>query len=137
MPTTQPDDVPAIHIESETGWAWRGDERLELTPKGFAVLRHLIEHPQRLVTKDELLAAAGGDTVVSEAALTSCIRDLRRVLNDPSHTPQYIQTVHRRGFRFIGPVGMASPARRHEVPSGPAPKAFVGREAELARLHAV
>src|SRR5262245_17294794 len=102
--------APAIRIEADTGWAWRGSERLDLTPKAFAVLRHLVEHPQRLVTKEELLEAAWGETVVSEAAITSCIRDLRKALDDSSRTPRYIETVHRRGFRFIGPIAAASAA---------------------------
>jgi DNA-binding winged helix-turn-helix (wHTH) protein/predicted ATPase len=138
MRQTRPEDAPPIRIEPDTGWAWRGDDRLELTPKAFAVLRHLIEHPEHLITKDELLAAAWGDTVVSDAALTSCIRDLRRALDDSSRAPRYIETVHRRGFRFIGPVGPPARAPR----SGPesvsaAPPTLVGRDAELARLHAL
>src|SRR5262245_37454781 len=132
---TRPEDVPAIRIEPDTGWAWRGNDRLDLTPKAFAVLRHLIEHPQHLITKDEILAAAWGETVVSETALTSCIRDLRRALDDTSRAPRYIETVHRRGFRFIGPIGVP-----HRVAPGPrkarAPSpTLVGRDAELARLH--
>src|SRR5258706_11584526 len=142
MPHTQPGDVPAVRIELATGWAWRGDERLDLAPKTFAVLRHLVEHPKHLVTKDELLAAAWGDTVVSEAAVTSCIRDLRRALDDSSHAPRYIQTVHRRGFRFIGPIGSPrlSPTSGNlksvPRPERPVPQ-LVGRDAELTRLHAV
>jgi predicted ATPase/DNA-binding winged helix-turn-helix (wHTH) protein len=141
MPDTRPGDVPAIRIEPDTGWACRGDERLDLTPKAFAVLRHLVERPKHLITKDELLAAVWGDTVVSEAAITSCIRDLRRALDDSSQAPRYIETVHRRGFRFIGPVGPTSAAPRTvmlgslDVP--PSTSTLVGRDAELARLHAL
>src|SRR5262245_24616008 len=138
---TRPEDVPAIRIEPDTGWAWRGNDRLDLTPKAFAVLRHLIEHPQHLITKDEILAAAWGETVVSEAALTSCIRDLRKALDDSSRAPRYIETVHRRGFRFIGPVGTARTAAPgpRPAPSSVAPSQpmLVGRDAEIARLHAL
>jgi hypothetical protein len=55
---------------------------LELAPKAFALLRHLVEHPQRLITKDDLLAAVWRDAIVSDAALTSCVRDLRKALGD-------------------------------------------------------
>jgi DNA-binding winged helix-turn-helix (wHTH) protein/predicted ATPase len=138
MRTTPSHDAPAIRIESDTGWAWRGDERLDLTPKAFAVLRHLVEHPKHLVTKDDLLVAAWGDTVVSEAAITSCIRDLRKALDDSSRTPRYIETVHRRGFRFIGPVALSSRAPGLPPPDlPPASATFVGRDAELARLHSL
>lgn len=141
MRHTQSSDPPAIRIERDTGWAWRGDERLNLTPKAFAVLCHLVERPKRLVTKDELLAAAWGETVVSEAAITSCIRDLRKALDDSSRTPSYIETVHRRGFRFIGPV--ASPRASSEAQWSapldipPSSATFVGRDGELGRLHAL
>jgi predicted ATPase/DNA-binding winged helix-turn-helix (wHTH) protein len=124
---------PAVRIEAENEWAWCGERRLDLTPRAFAVLRHLVEHPHRLITKDDLLGAVWGDTVVSDAALASCIRDLRRALGDSSRTPRYIETVHRRGFRFIGPVAAA----RHEATDAPPPSGLVGRDAELARLHAL
>jgi DNA-binding winged helix-turn-helix (wHTH) protein/predicted ATPase len=128
---------PAVRIEPDDERAWCGERLLDLTPKAFAILRHFVEHPDRLVTKEDLFAAVWGDTVVSEAALTSCIRDLRRALADTSRTPRYIETVHRRGFRFIGPVGTSgAPA-----PAGPAqpdpPATVVGRDAELARLDAL
>lgn len=133
-------DVLPIRIEPDTGWAWRGEERLDLTPKAFAVLRHLVSRPTHLVTKDELLAAAWGDTVVSEAAITSCIRDLRRALDDSSQSPRYIETVHRRGFRYIGPVDAAPSTTalpRDVVVVAAPPPTLVGRDAELARLHAL
>src|SRR5437867_5193520 len=141
MRPTRHKDAPAVRIEPETGWAWRGEQRLELPPKAFAVLRHLVEHPEHLVTKDELLAAAWGDTVVSEAALTSCIRDLRKALDDSSRRPRYIETVHRRGFRFVGPVGPPSVPSRARQPGPvnvpPSTSTLVGRDAELVRLHAL
>ena len=50
------DDAPAVRIEAENEWAWCGERRLELMPRAFAVLRHLVEHAGRLITKDELLS---------------------------------------------------------------------------------
>jgi DNA-binding winged helix-turn-helix (wHTH) protein/predicted ATPase len=130
---------PPVRLDVANERAWCGERVLELTPKTFAILRHLVEHPDRLLTKDDLLAAVWGDTVVSEAALTSCIRDVRRALGDSSRTPRYIETVHRRGFRFIGPVAAARrtpPAANGDAPardaSGTSP--MVGRDAELGRL---
>jgi DNA-binding winged helix-turn-helix (wHTH) protein/predicted ATPase len=134
-------DRPAVRIEPEQQRAWCGDRRLELTPKAFAVLRYLVERAERLVTKEDLLAAVWRDTVVSEAALTSCIRDLRRALADSSQAPRYIETAHRRGFRFIGPIGppkaaASGPAKAERKEIAPAPP-LVGRDAELARLRAL
>lgn len=133
----------AVRIDPQTGWAWCGETRLDLSPKAFAVLRHLVERPLHLVTKDDLFAAGWGDTVVSEATLTSCIRDLRRALRDSSRSPRYIETVHRRGFRFVGPVAAAAgPAAPSTTPAlaattgAPAPT-LVGRDRELARLRSL
>src|SRR5216684_5467362 len=104
MSRTQSEGPRAIRIEAENEWAWCGARRLKLTPRAFAVLRHLVEHRGRLITKDELLTTVWRDAIVSDAALASCIRDLRKALADSSGAPRYIETVHRRGFRFIGPV---------------------------------
>jgi len=149
MSRTQPDRTPSVRIEAENEWAWCGDRRLELTPKAFAVLRHLVEHAGRLITKDELLITIWRDAVVSDAALASAIRDVRKALQDSSQAPRYIQTAHRRGFRFIGPVAPATPplvaaATSPSHPGWPArftsssdsASMLVGRESELAGLHA-
>jgi predicted ATPase/DNA-binding winged helix-turn-helix (wHTH) protein len=128
---------PVVHIELENERAWCGERLLDLTPKVFAILRHFVEHPARLITKDDLLSAVWGDTVVSEAALTSCIRDLRKALDDSSRHPRYIETVHRRGFRFIGPVGRPSTPPRGDPTAPlnvPSTSTLVGRDAELSRL---
>ncbi len=129
---------PPIRIDAGNEWAWRGEHRVSLTPRAFAVLRHLVERPQQLITKEGLLAAIWRDTAVSDAALTSCIRDLRKALGDSSGKPRYIETVHRRGFRFIGPIAgptAALPASGPKPWSGaPGVSTLVGREAELACL---
>ena len=135
----RPGPLPAVRLERETGWAWCGERRLELTPRVFAVLRYLVEHPERLVAKDDLLGAVWRDVTVSDAALTSCIRDLRRALGDSSQTPRYIQTVHRRGFRFIGPVerGQRSnppSAADTAVQRSESVSTLVGRDSELGLL---
>jgi predicted ATPase/DNA-binding winged helix-turn-helix (wHTH) protein len=135
--------APPVRIEVENECAWRGEQRLQLMPRAFAVLRHLVDHAGRLITKEELLTRVWRDAIVSEAALTTCIRDLRKALGDSSDTPRYIETVHRRGFRFIGPIAgpttprfaRAAPDARVEQGSSPATATLVGRDAELARLH--
>jgi DNA-binding winged helix-turn-helix (wHTH) protein/predicted ATPase len=112
----------------------RGEHLLRLTPKAFAVLCYLMERPARLVTKDELLAAVWPDTAVTEASLSTCIREIRRALDDSPATPAYIQTVHRRGYRYVGAVSEAT-RKPHTSASTPATDALlVGREQELASL---
>ena len=112
MKPARPGNLPAVRIEAANEWAWCGEQRLQLMPRAFAVLRHLVEHAGRLITKDELLTTVWRDAIVSDAALASCIRDLRRALGDSSEAPRYIETVHRRGFRFIGPVLAAQDPQR-------------------------
>ena len=83
---------------------WRGQEVIHLTTKALAVLCYLVEHRGQLVTKDDLCAAVWPGVVVSDAALVVCIRELRQALGDERRTPQFIETVHGRGYRFIALV---------------------------------
>ena len=95
---------PPFRLDPSNERLWCETVEIPLRPKTFAVLRYLVEHAEQLVTKEELLNAVWAETVVGEDALTGCIRDLRKVLGDEAKRPQYIETVHRRGFRFIGAV---------------------------------
>jgi len=83
---------------------WRGKQLIALTPKAFAVLCHLVEHAGQLVTKDALLTAVWPEVYVSEGVLSESVREIRKALRDTPQTPRYIETVHRRGYRFIGKV---------------------------------
>ena len=71
---------------------------VSLRPKSFAVLVHLVQNAQELVTKDELMDAVWADTIVTDGALTQCIIDIRKALNDDERS--IIRTVPRRGFIF-------------------------------------
>ena len=81
---------------------------LPLRPKPFAILRYLAEHPHRLVTKEELLKAVWPETCVSAGLLHTYLRDLRDVLGEDPEAPRVIETVARRGYRFIAPLAAAS-----------------------------
>ena len=132
----------------------QGKRVLPLTRKACEVLQCLVAQPGQLVTKDALFEAVWPETVVSEGVLTNCIAELRQALGDNARRPQYIATVHRRGYRFIAPLSPPAPARSpvSQAPDpasapGPSPLAaplpilhpatlrLVGREAELAHLH--
>ena len=77
---------------------------VRLTPKAFQVLSYVLERRGQLVTKEELFRVVWADTVVGDAALTMCIQEIRKALQDDAKSPQYLETVHRRGFRFLGEV---------------------------------
>src|SRR5262245_151908 len=119
----------ALRLDQANERVWQGDTPLELTPKAFAVLRHLMVHRDRLVTKDELLRTLWPEAVVSDGVLTTSIHEIRRALGEAARSPRYIQTIHRRGYRFIGTVRDPEPA----APAAPS-FLFVGREPELGRL---
>jgi len=80
---------------------WRENQPVALPPRAFSVLCHLVEHAGALVTKDELLDAVWQHRFVSESVLKVCINELRRTLADSAKSPRYIETVSRRGYRFI------------------------------------
>jgi DNA-binding winged helix-turn-helix (wHTH) protein/tetratricopeptide (TPR) repeat protein len=125
-----------FHLDTENACVWRGDQALHLTPKAFAVLRTLLARPGRLVTKDELWQSVWPGIAVSDAALTVCVREIRRRLDDDTKASRVIETVHRRGYRLIAPTAhdtrtaTAAPASAKWL-SG----SLVGRDADLARLH--
>ncbi|MBI3796100.1 MAG: transcriptional regulator [Deltaproteobacteria bacterium] len=88
---------------------WRGPEVIRLTNKALAVLCHLTERSGQLVTKEELFTAVWPGIVVSDSALVTCIGELRRALGDARQTPQFIETVHGRGYGFIAAVSTTPP----------------------------
>ena len=120
---------------------WRQDERLSLTPKAFAVLRHLVDHAGRLVTRNNLFETVWPEAYVSDDVLTVCIRELRQVLGDQARSPQYIETVRGRGYRFVATVTRGAqdvPGIETGEPRStrlPVPSLMVARDGELEALH--
>ena len=134
-------EFPPYRLDRAGGRLWRGERAIALRPKAWALLVHLVERPGILITKDELQAAIWGDTFVSDDTLTRTIAELRHVLHDDARTPRIIETVHRRGVRFIarlhGSRDWGSAATVPATPTRPARSEatfLVGRDAELARL---
>src|SRR4030095_10322333 len=80
---------------------WRDDEAIPLRPKAYGVLRYLLSHPGVLVTKQQLLDAVWPETFVGDSVLKDSIRQLWEALGDEAKSPQFIETAHRRGYRFI------------------------------------
>jgi TolB-like protein/DNA-binding winged helix-turn-helix (wHTH) protein/Tfp pilus assembly protein PilF len=85
----------------------RADSPLSLTPKAFDVLLFLVQNPNRLVTKEELLQAVWGDTFVEEGNLKQYISHLRKALGDNSEEPRLIVTIARKGYQFTMDVTAA------------------------------
>ncbi len=84
----------------------RGSEEIRLRAKLFDTLRVLVENAGRLVRKDELMQAVWPDSVVEENNLDHCVSHLRKLLRPG----QYIETVPRHGYRFVGAVSLTKPS---------------------------
>ena len=128
---------------------------VKLEPQVFNILAYLIQHRDRVVTKDEIRERLWPGRFVSEATITSRLTAARRAIGDRGRTQRLIQTLHGRGYRFIASVQERIPEERFtrepepsEVPAvtlttAPLPAMLttaralqaVGREAELAQLH--
>lgn len=89
--------------------AMRAGQALEIEPKAFRVLVHLIKNSGHLVSKSELMDAVWGETAVTENSLARAIALLRRVLEDDPRQPRFIETVSTAGYRFICPVQTERP----------------------------
>lgn len=125
---------------------WRGAEVIKLRPKAYAVLNHLVEHSGQLVTKEELLSAVWPQTFVSDAVLKVTVRQLRDALADDPKTPQFIETAHRRGYRFVGRIANngAAASKPPEIIDTTSrqrdnvqPLGFVGRDEVLSRMRSL
>ena len=144
-----------FRIDTENAQLWHRQESIPLKPKAFAVLQHLVERAGKLVTKQEFFAKIWPDTAVSDGVLTACIKELRKALNDAAKAPRFIETVHRRGYRFIATPTPPLPGQaedeqapeREGQPNEPvqlpvvhspmtrrSPSRFVGRDPELEQL---
>ena len=94
----------SFRLDTANQCLWRGRERVPIPPKAYDVLRYLVENPGRLVTQDELLEAVWPETYVNPEILRKYILDIRKTLGDRPDKPVFIETVTKRGYRFIAPV---------------------------------
>jgi DNA-binding winged helix-turn-helix (wHTH) protein/tetratricopeptide (TPR) repeat protein len=96
----------------------QGKREIRLQPKAFALLRFLVEHPGRLVTKDTLLDNIWPNVHVSDSVLSVYVRRIREALGDNPNNPRFIETAHRRGYRFIAPITTGPRPESRETPRG-------------------
>ena len=129
-----------FEVDTTTYELRRGADTIQLEPQVFDVLAHLVRHHDRVVTKEELLDTIWGDRFVSESALTSRIKLVRRALGDDGKRQELLQTVHGRGYRLIAdvtllgdrPAPATTDARGHNLPVERTP--LLGRDDELDQL---
>src|SRR5262249_61745739 len=124
----------SFRLDPRNQCLWRDDQRVPITPKAFDVLRYLVEHPDRLVTQEEILEAVWPDTFVNQEVVKKYILGIRKVLGDRHDKPVFIETFPRRGYQFVAEVI----EERIDAPAAPslssASNKVVGRETALAEL---
>jgi adenylate cyclase len=81
-----------------------GDGLLRLEPKAFDLLAYLIANRERVVSKDDLLAAVWNGRIISESSLTTCVNAVRKAIDDNGKAQRLIKTLQRKGFRFVADV---------------------------------
>jgi len=94
-------------LVSETRELVAGGQPRAVEPQVFDLLRHLIEHRERIVSQDELLEAIWGGRIVSDSAISARISAARSAIGDDGARQQWIRTLPRHGFRFVGTVEVA------------------------------
>ena len=142
MPTSPLIFFAPFQLDVSNEQLWKDGRLIPLRPKTMAVLQYFLEHPKRLITNEELLRTVWKDTHVSKALPKDYVQELRKALNDDPKSPRFIETVHGRGYRFIGDVvshhsattvgSLLPPQSFTPVSQSSAP---VGRETEIRQLH--
>jgi len=100
----------AFRLDTANHSLWRNGGRVPIAPKGFDVLAYLVEHAGQVVTQDEILEQLWPDTYVNPEVLRKYIQEIRKALGDRPDKPEFIETLPKRGYRFVAPVIVESPA---------------------------
>src|SRR5439155_9509295 len=133
MPADQVISFGPYRLDRASGRLLRGGTNVPLRRKTFAVLEYLATRPGRLIAKHELLDAVWPATHVTPSVLAGCIRELRQALGDDARAARFIETAHRRGYRFIAaPPASVAPLERAAPRT--VSRVLLGRVAELADL---
>ena len=94
----------AYSVDESSELLLRGKKEILLRPKTYSVLVYLLENPGRLVSKAELMSVVWGGRSVEEGVLNQSITEIRQALRDNRKNPKFVQTVSRKGYRFIAAV---------------------------------
>ncbi len=120
-----------FRLDGTSGRLSRDGRDVEIQPRPLALLRHLASRPGELVTRAELLASVWGGIRVDPGVVKVAMHALREALGDDGGAPRWIETVGRRGYRFVDDAA-GEPRRPVRAPAPP----FVGRGAEMTALQA-
>jgi DNA-binding winged helix-turn-helix (wHTH) protein len=90
-----------FHLDLHNECLWADRRLIRLQRKTFSVLRYLVERPNRLVKKEDLLRDLWDNLHVSDSVIKTHLNHIRVVIRDDARKPRFIETVHGRGYRFI------------------------------------
>src|SRR5271169_169727 len=95
-----------FEADLQSGELWKAGKRIKIQSQPFKVLSVLLEHPGEVVSREDLqLRVWGKDTIVDfEHSLGTAINKIREALSDSAENPRFVETLARRGYRFIAPV---------------------------------
>src|SRR5580765_3796338 len=102
--------LDGLEIDTSRVCLKRDGQEQHVRQKSFQVLMYLLEHRDRLVTKNELVDQIWAAAAVTDNTLEQCLADIRKVLRDNSRNPLFIKTIRGVGYRFIGAVEEVEPA---------------------------
>ncbi len=105
-----------------------------IEPQVFALLLHLVENRDRVVSRDDILAAVWQGRIVSDAALSSRVKAVRQAIGDDGQAQRLIKTVHKRGFRFVGDVKIVVAAEMETAPIAAEPASIGSSTPTLGSL---
>jgi len=106
-----------FRLDTANHLLWRDGDRVSIPPKNFDVLAYLVEHAGQVVTQDEILETLWPETFVNPEVLRKYILEIRKTLGDRPDSPEFIETLPKRGYRFIAPVTNRSLAEAQAVPT--------------------
>jgi TolB-like protein/DNA-binding winged helix-turn-helix (wHTH) protein/Flp pilus assembly protein TadD len=116
----------AFRLDTANHLLWRDGDRVPIAPKAFDVLAYLVEHAERVVTQDEILEALWSETYVNPEVLRKYILEIRKILGDRPDNPEFIETLPKRGYRFVAPVIDETTVEPQDVPTSHATEEKVG-----------
>src|SRR5215831_5715458 len=125
-----------FELDLDSGELWNNGSRVKLAPKPLRVLGLLASAPGRLVTREAIREKVweSGTFVDFEHGLNFCIREIRAALGDNAQQPRFVETLPRRGYRFIAPVSLAQLKPSAEAQRIEAYEHYLRARQELDRL---
>ncbi len=108
-----------VVIDCDSFQVCKRDKPKSLTPRAFDLLVYLIKQRGRVVEKQEIFEAIWKETFVTDNALMRAVMEIRHELGDDANAPRYIETVHKRGYRFIAELKEASADAEMSEPPAP------------------